>query len=123
MHPKLTAAAPPVLAGDGTHAAAAADVVRLTGLDAGGGTTLAGLRVGHMEASVSVPQNGIKCTFPVTKVADKDPVNAGDPFTWTITIPSDSHALDGLACDIVSMSATDKTSVVSGSPEVHTHQC
>jgi hypothetical protein len=116
VDPKLTAAAPAVTAPDGTHAAAAADVVRLTALDAGGGTTVAGLRVGHVEASATVPANGIKCTFPVTKTSDKDPVNAGDTFTWSITIPSDAHALDGLACDITAMSATDNTSVVNGSP-------
>jgi hypothetical protein len=113
---KQAAAAPVLQAADGTKAAGAADVLRVTALDGGGGVTLAGLRVGHSEASVTVPQGGIKCQFPVTKAADKDPVSAGDNFTWTITIPSDSHALDGLACDIVSMSATDTTSVISGSP-------
>jgi hypothetical protein len=91
-------------------------VVRLAALDAGGGVSIAGLRVGHSEASVSVPAGGIKCQFPVSKTADHDPVNAGEAFTWNITIPSDSHALDGLACDIVSMSAIDKTSLVSGNP-------
>jgi hypothetical protein len=114
--PKQAAAAPALQAADGTKAAGAADVVRLTALDAGGGVTLAGLRVGHSEASVSVPAGGIKCTFPVTKTPDKDPVGAGDNFTWTISIPSDAHALDGLACDIVSMSAVDKTSLVTGNP-------
>jgi len=113
--PKQAAAAPALEQADGTKAAGAADVIRLTALDGGGGVTLAGLRVGHSEASVNVPAGGIKCTFPVSKVADKDPVNAGDSFTWTISIPSDSHALDGLACDIVSMSAVDNTSIISSS--------
>jgi len=114
--PKLAAAAPALKAADGTKAAGAADVIRLAALDGGGGVSLAGLRVGHSEASVTVPAGGIKCQFPVSKVSDKDPVNAGDAFTWTISIPSDSHALDGLACDIVSMSAVDKTSLVTGHP-------
>jgi hypothetical protein len=114
--PKLAAAAPALQAADGTKAAAAADVIRILGLDGGGGVHVAGLRVGHVEATATVPAGGIKCTFPVSKVADKDPVNAGEPFTWTISIPSNSHALDGLGCEIVSMSAIDKTSVISGNP-------
>ena len=114
--PKLAATAPVLQAADGTKAAGAADVLRVLALDAGGGVNLAGLRVGHLEATATVPAGGIKCTFPVTKTSDKDPVNAGDTFTWTITIPSNSHALDGLGCEIVSMSAIDKTSILSGNP-------
>jgi hypothetical protein len=114
--PKLAAAAPALQAADGTKAAGAADVVRILGLDGGGGVHVAGLRVGHVEATATVPAGGIKCTFPVSKAADKDPVNAGDPFVWTISIPSNSHALDGLGCEIVSMSAIDKTAVITGKP-------
>ena len=98
-------------------------MIRILGLDGGGGVHVAGLRVGHVEATATVPAGGIKCTFPVTKVADKDPVNAGDPFTWTISIPSNSHALDGLGCEIVSMSAIDKTSMISGNPSFSLSEC
>jgi uncharacterized repeat protein (TIGR01451 family) len=49
-------------------------------------TQAADLRVGHFEASSEVPQGGITCGLPVTKTVDKDPVQAGDNFTYTIRV-------------------------------------
>jgi LPXTG-motif cell wall-anchored protein len=43
------------------------------------------LRVGHFEANSQVPVGGIKCGLPVHKSTSKDPVNAGDTFTVTIS--------------------------------------
>ncbi len=80
----------PTEAADGTVAAGAVDVVRLRVLDTEE-ATLAGLsgvdlRIGHLEATARVPAGGIRCNLPVTKVADRQTVNAGDQFTYTITV-------------------------------------
>jgi LPXTG-motif cell wall-anchored protein/uncharacterized repeat protein (TIGR01451 family) len=71
-----------VVAADGTSASAAVDVVSVTNLPSG----LADLRVGHMEATARVPAGGVSCALPVTKTVDKDPVSAGESFTYTITV-------------------------------------
>ncbi|MGH9023706.1 MAG: hypothetical protein ACRDV9_11520, partial [Acidimicrobiia bacterium] len=85
------------------------DVVRVNVLGTIGLDTpsIADLRVGHMEASAKVPVGGIRCPIPVRKVASADPVLAGETFDWTITVPSAANALDGLACDLVGISAVD----------------
>jgi len=54
-------------------------------IDALGLTKGVDLRVGHFEANSQVPAGGIKCGLPVTKKSNKDPVQAGDTFTVTIT--------------------------------------
>jgi hypothetical protein len=73
---------------DGTRAAAVANVVEVTVLDAPGqqvkrGATFA---LGHMEARAAVPRDGISCPIPVTKVADPDAVRTGQRFATTITV-------------------------------------
>jgi hypothetical protein len=96
-----------------TDGAAAVDVVRVGLLqpDApAAGVSLAGVRVGHMEAKVNVPEGGFRCRFPVSKTLTQggNTVTTGNPFEFTIRIPSDSNALDGLACDIVAIRAFDE---------------
>jgi hypothetical protein len=104
----------PFVAPDGTGASGAADLVRLR-LPIGGPGEVIDVRIGHLEASVAVPAGGVRCPVPVSKVVDKDPVDPGQQFTFTITIPDRSDALDGLACDLASLSAVD---VVSADPGV-----
>ena len=77
---------------------------------------VAEVRIGHMEASTVAPSGGIECPIPVTKTSNPDPVTAGNPFTWTITIPSDASSLAGTDCDLTNISATDVAKVLSGSP-------
>lgn len=73
----------PEVAGNGTHAAAAVDVVRVTLLDAIG---LADVRVGHMEASATVPAGGVTCEIPVTKTPHPQTVKVGESFTTDVVI-------------------------------------
>jgi len=63
-----------------------------------------------MEAKVNVPEGGFRCRFPVSKTLTQggNTVTTGNPFEFTIRIPSDSNALDGLACDIVAIRAFDE---------------
>jgi hypothetical protein len=81
-----------------------------------GTTTIADLRLGHMEAAVDLPSGSIACTIPVAKVANPAVVQAGNTFTWTILVPATSQVLSDSTCDLVNIKATDKISVNSGSP-------
>ena len=104
-----------------TQGRAAADVLRLNLLtpSAPGDTSVrvAGLRVGHFETDVRVPEGGIRCQFPVSKVGP-DSVTTGQEFTWTITIPSDPNALAGVACKLTDIAATDLILTKTGNPKV-----
>jgi len=98
-----------------TSAAGAVDVVRVK-LLASEGIHAADIRIGHMETEAVVPAGGIHCPIPVKKSVDKQSVNAGDDFSWTITVPSDKHSFDGLACDLVNLVVTDTIEVDTGTP-------
>jgi hypothetical protein len=99
-----------------TEGSAAVDVASIILLKPGDvGTHLADIRIGHMEASVKVPAGGFRCRFPVSKTGPST-VNTGQEFEWTIKIPSDPHALDGVSCDIVGIAAIDHLETVSGNP-------
>ncbi len=80
----------PTQAADGTVASGAVDVVRLRVLDTAvataAGLSVADLRIGHMEVQAQVPPGGIRCELPVTKVSDRQTVNAGETFTYTINV-------------------------------------
>jgi LPXTG-motif cell wall-anchored protein len=106
----------PQISPDGTATGAAMDVVRIQLGVAAIGQHLAELRVGHMEAKSVAPVGGVDCPIPVTKTASPDPVNAGQDFTWTISIPSAADSLVGSDCDLTNIKATDIASVLSGSP-------
>jgi hypothetical protein len=103
----------------GTSAQAAEDFVRL-GLLAGlPGLTGVDLRLGHMEASASVPPGGLRCDIPVSKTASVDPVTVGQDFTYTIKIPSDAAQFSALFnCDLTGISATDTVETESGNPRI-----
>lgn len=66
-----------------TTAAAAADVVRVKLING----TLADVRIGHMEAAVSVPEGGVRCPgVKVTHTVDTPTVTPGEEFVYTITV-------------------------------------
>lgn len=94
-------ASEPQVAGDGTSASAAVDVVRIRLMTESG---VSDLRVGHMEAAAAVPAGGITCSIPVTKDAIPDTVPVGDPFVTDITITNPYE------CDLQDVSATDDIS-------------
>jgi hypothetical protein len=106
----------PELAENGTSAGGAVDVVRLTLPDPAPADAPKALeiRVGHMEARAAVPAGGIRCKIPVRKATDPEVVMAGEPFTWSITIPPQSSSLLGLACDLIGVSAVDTSSADPG---------
>jgi LPXTG-motif cell wall-anchored protein len=108
--------APPVKSADGTTTAAAVDVVRVKLSIPDADNHLLDLRVGHMEAKSVAPVGGVDCPIPVTKTANPDPVTAGQPFTWTVTIPSAADSLAGTDCDLTNIKAVDVAKVLSGSP-------
>ncbi|MGH9165353.1 MAG: DUF11 domain-containing protein [Acidimicrobiales bacterium] len=105
----------PQLAGDGTLAAGAVDVARVTLLDG----SLLDVRVGHMEARAQVPAGGIRCEIPVTKTADKPNVNAGEQFTYTITVtnPFGDCTLENVrVVDTIAVPNSVKFSVIGTNP-------
>lgn len=112
------AASSPEIAANGTVAAAAADVVRITPLPLAEllGVDVADLRVGHMESRAMVPAGGIKCGIPVSKTGTPASVTAGqnEVVTHIITIPSDVEAFKAVACDIVNIKVTDVTTAEQG---------
>lgn len=75
---------PAVVAG-GTSASAAVDVVRVRAL-AGAPARLADLRIGHMEASASVPAGGVGCQIPVSKTPSVQTANVGESFDVTFAV-------------------------------------
>jgi hypothetical protein len=103
----------------GTSASGALDVVRLGVLAGLPGLTGIDLRVGHMEAAVTVPAGGLTCDIPVSKVASVDPVQVGQDFTYTISIPSDPALFTALFnCDLINISAVDRVETQSGTPRI-----
>ena len=74
---------------DGTASAAAIDLVRIqpAGLLAPLAALAPDVRVGHMEVLAFAPAGGIDCPgLGVGKVTDKDPVQVGETFTYTIAV-------------------------------------
>jgi hypothetical protein len=111
-----TARPPERAADDGTRAAGAVDIVRVSLLQPAppGGPRAFELRLGHMEASAEVPAGGIGCRIPVRKVGAPAFVNPGETFRWTISIPSAADDFDGLSCDLVGLSARDRARATPG---------
>lgn len=105
---------PANVASDGTSASAAVDAVRVSLLQSLG-LNVADIRIGHMEGSVSVPAGGVKCNIPVSKSSDPSTITAGENFTITISIPSDSGQFNLLfGCDLVNIEAVDVHTVIDG---------
>jgi hypothetical protein len=101
-----------------TTAAAAVDVVRVNLLqpNAKGGLHALDLRIGHMEASATAPAGGLECHLPVEKSVSPNPVQAGQDFTWTISIPTSPQAFQAIACDLVNITAVDTVKSINGKP-------
>lgn len=106
----------PEEAADGTLAAAAVDVVRVTLIDQplAGSARAVDVRIGHMEVAAAVPRGGVGCRLPVHKSDDPAFVDPGGSFAWTISIPSRADALDGMSCDLVDIAAVDTASATTG---------
>ena len=105
-----------VAATDGTSASGAVDLVRLSVLSVPG-LTGGDIRVAHAEGAVSAPAGGIKCTVPVSKTADPDPVTVGNDVTIHINIPADVNQFSTLfGCDLIGIKVTDTEAVASGNP-------
>ncbi len=68
--------AQPHVAADGTAASAVVDLLRVQLLTGGSGEML-DIRIGHLEAEVTVPAGGVRCPAPVAKVVDEEPVDPG----------------------------------------------
>ncbi|HEX2259447.1 MAG TPA: isopeptide-forming domain-containing fimbrial protein [Actinomycetota bacterium] len=117
----------PEQAADGTRASGAVDVVRVRLLPQGNnllsnllggilgqeglnlGLQLADVRLGHMEVKAQVPAGGISCPgVNVTKVSDKNEINVGDSFTYTI------NATNPYDCELRDTRVTDGIAVPSG---------
>lgn len=92
-------ASEPGVKGDGTAASAAADIVRVRLLSDSG---VADVRIGHLEAAVTVPSGGIACAIPVTKTPNPTTVPVNSPFTTDIVI---TNPYD---CDLQDVEATDE---------------
>jgi hypothetical protein len=107
--------APPVKTA--TQAAAAVDVVRVSLLqpDATGGFHALDLRIGHMEASATAPAGGLQCHIPVNKTVTPNPVQAGQPFTWTITVPTSAADFAAIDCDLTNITVVDTIADGQGS--------
>jgi hypothetical protein len=109
-----TGAAP--VAADGTSASGAVDLVHI-GILTVPNLTGGDIRLAHAEGSVSVPAGGLKCTIPVSKTADPDPVSAGNNVTLHINIPADVNQFSTLfGCDLVGIKVVDTEAVLNGSP-------
>jgi hypothetical protein len=65
--------AAPYVAADGTAAHAVVDLLRVQLLTGGPGEML-DVRIGHMEAEVTVPAGGVRCPVPVSNVVDEETV-------------------------------------------------
>lgn len=75
---------------------------------------IANLDVGHLESSASLAAP-VQCGIPVIKTADPSSVTAGQPFTYTISVPDPAYQ-SAVACDLDNMTVTDTISVKSGDP-------
>jgi uncharacterized repeat protein (TIGR01451 family) len=92
----------PAIAGDGTSASAEADIlkIKIPGL--------ADVRLGHMEASATVPAGGILCNIDVSKEAQPATVNPGDTFNYLI------HVHNPYACPLTDVKVVDTITTTSG---------
>jgi hypothetical protein len=115
-HPIGAASGAAPVAADGTSASGAVDLARIAVLNTPG-LTGGDIRLAHAEGAVSVPAGGLKCTIPVSKTADPDPVTAGNNVTLHINIPADVNQFSTLfSCDLVGIKVVDTEAILSGRP-------
>ena len=108
----------PRIAGNGTSAAAAVDVVRVKLLQ-GAPVQLTDLRIGHMEARSSVPAGGVACDIPVSKKPDAESVSVGHTFEvgFRVTNPYDCTLRNVVITDKVDTEGDARFDVVSTTPK------
>ena len=97
----------PTTALDGTNTSAAVDVVRVRSLP-GAPASLADIRLGHMEASATVPRDGVSCPVPITKTPSASSVPTGGTFTTTFTVTNP------FKCTLQGVAVTDDVSTTDG---------
>lgn len=92
----------PVAAADGTSVSGEVDILKvaLPGI--------ADVRLGHMEASATVPSGGILCQVDVSKVAQPSTVNPGDSFNYIISVHN-PHA-----CTLTGVKVVDTVTATRG---------
>ncbi|MDQ4149466.1 MAG: hypothetical protein M3164_05670 [Actinomycetota bacterium] len=127
----------PEQAADGTRASGAVDVVRVRLLPQGNNILsgllgnllgqqglnlnlqLADVRLGHMEVAAQVPAGGISCPgVNVTKVSDKNEINVGESFVYTIgaTNPYECELRDTRVTDGIAVPASLKYRITGTNP-------
>ena len=92
----------PVAAADGTSVSGEVDLAMVNA------PGLADVRVGHMEASATVPQGGVLCQVDVSKEAQPDHVNPGDSFNYII------HVHNPHACTLTGVKVVDSITATRG---------
>lgn len=92
----------PVAATDGTSVSAEVDILKVAV------TGIADIRLGHMEASATVPSGGILCQVDVSKVAQPSTVNPGDSFNYIISVHN-PHA-----CTLTGVKVVDTVTATRG---------
>ena len=92
----------PVAAADGTSVSGEVDLAMVNA------PGLADVRVGHMEASATVPQGGIICQVDVSKEAQPDHVNPGDTFNYII------HVHNPHGCTLTGVKVVDTITATRG---------
>ena len=92
----------PVAAADGTSVSGEVDLAMVKA------PGLADVRVGHMEASATVPQGGVLCQIDVSKEAQPDHVNPGDTFNYII------HVHNPHACTLTGVKVVDTITATRG---------
>jgi hypothetical protein len=97
----------PTTSNDGTNTSAAVDVVRVRSLP-GAPADLADVRLGHMEASATVPNDGVSCPVPITKTPSATSVPNGGTFTTKITVNNP------FKCTLQGVAVTDDVSANGG---------
>jgi uncharacterized repeat protein (TIGR01451 family) len=97
-----SATSTPVASADGTSVSGEVDLVSITA------PNVADLRVGHMEASATVPAGGILCQVDVSKEAQPDHVNPGDTFNYII------HVHNPHSCTLTGVKVVDTVTGTSG---------
>ena len=102
----------------GTLTAGAVDVARIQIADPET-HEVAELRVGHMEAGVALPTGGIRCPdIGMVKESRPPSVQAGDTFTWTITVSNLNDCVldDVKVVDTIETTADIGYEILSSSP-------
>ena len=101
---------------EGTSAAGAFDLARVSIAPAPGGTPtpLLNFYVGHLEAAANLTAP-ILCNLPIIKAANPTAVTAGNSFVYNIQVP-DPAKLDLIDCNLSNVTVTDTITDAQGTP-------